>query len=525
MARFRPSTTDLRHQLPPGEGSARLRHSRVLIAGLSPWGAVAACELAVAGVGTLHLLDDLAVGPEDLLAMRPWTPTCLGRLRREALRATLADLAPDCAVTGGPLSPAVSRDRLLVDGEDPWDLVLSGLTAEDLFLLRKVAGFAHRQGARSLYGHVDGLEAWIGPAVVPGATACWNCFRLRRLANADDPAAAHELDASLSRAPGEPRPHAWPPSMARLAGHLLALEALQLLDGCAPPRLPSQVWVHNLLTGESTCHGLIRMPWCELCGGAAQARQRSGRATSGLDPRGSLSEAKTAAELRQRLAGWVDPRLGVVRSLTSGPAPVNGSGLLELPITGTAILGTYTEGRLPAVPGPSIGSGKGLCEVEALVGAFGEAIERYSASRYRRQDLLVCSAPDLGADAFDPRRLALYTEEQHARPGFPYARYDPARPIHWVEGFWIDTREKVWAPALPTFFNFQACPRDLFCQVSSNGLAAGADMEDAALRALFELIGCDASPPGGWRSTPASARGPVRWCGSSAGMGWPWSSP
>lgn len=483
-------------QLPAGEGSARLRRSRVLIAGLSPWGAVAACELAAAGVGTLHLLDDLAIGPDDLLAVRQWGPASLGRLRRDALHATLAEIAPDCAVTTAPLAPAVIGDRLTVDPEGPWDLILTGLTADDLFLLRKVSGFAQRQGVRSLYGHVDGFEAWIGPAVVPGETACWNCFRLRRLANADFPAAAHELDASLGGTPAEPRSRAWLAPMAPLAGHLLALEALQLLAGYTQSRLPGRVRIHNLVTGESTLHGLVRMPWCEMCGGAAQARQRSGGESPGTGSEqgggGSLSNAETTEELRRRLAGWVDPRLGVVRSLTSGLAPVNGSGLLELPITGTAVLGTYTEGRLPAVPDPSIGSGKGLHEVEALVGAFGEAIERYSASRYRKQDLLVCSAPDLGADAFDPRRLALYSEEQYAQPGFPYARYDPERPIHWVEGFWIDNREKVWVPALPTFFNFQVCHHDLFCQVSSNGLAAGADLEDAALRALFELVERDA---------------------------------
>lgn len=482
--------------LPAGEGSARLRRSRVLIAGLSPWGAVAACELAAAGVGTLHLLDDLAAGPDDLLAVRHWSAATLGRLRRDALRETLSALAPDCAVTIGPLAPAVSGDGLLVDPDGPWDLVLSGLTADDLFLLRKVSGFAHREGARSLYGHVDGLEAWIGPAVVPGETACWNCFRLRRLANADFPAAAHEIDTTLGGTPAQPRARAYLAPMAPLAGHLLAMEALQLLAGFTPSRLPGRVRVHNLVTGDSTLHGVVRMPWCEQCGGAAQARQRSGGASpreGAAEKSGGprLSDAHTTDDLRALLAGWVDPRLGVVRSLTSGVAPVNGSGVLELPITGTAILGTYTEGRMPTVPDPQIGSGKGLREVDALIGAFGEAIERYSASRYRKQDLLVCPASDLGAAAFDSRRLCLYSEEQYG-PGFPYTRFDPDRPIHWVEGFWIDTREKVWVPALPTYFNFQVCSHDLFCQVSSNGLAAGADVEDASLRALFELIERDA---------------------------------
>jgi ribosomal protein S12 methylthiotransferase accessory factor len=278
--------------------------------------------------------------------------------------------------------------------------------------------------------------------------------------------------------------------MAPLAGHLLAMEALQLLTGFTASRLPGRLRIVNLINGESTLHGIVRMPWCELCGGAASAPAGG---DSG-EPRtaGNLGSVQSAGELRELLAGWVDPRVGVIRMLQSGRGAAAGLGELDLPIVGTAILGGYTEGEPSLVPEPMVGSGKGLSEVDALVGAVGEAIERYSAARYRRSDLLVAPYTEIADEAFDPRRLCLYAETQYQEPGFPFARFDPEQPIHWVRGFWLDDRSPVWVPALPSFFNFQVGPLEYFCQVSSNGLAAGASVEDAALRALFELIERDA---------------------------------
>jgi ribosomal protein S12 methylthiotransferase accessory factor len=467
--------------LAPGEGAERLRRARVLVAGLDPWGAVAAAELAAAGVGALHLLDDRPVREDDLLGVRAWGPRQLGAPRREALRETLAAASPSCAVTTGPLAPADGGDLRLAGG--PWDLLVTGLTADDLFLLQRLARFAHQAHLRSLHGHLDGIEAWIGPAVVPGETACWNCFRLRKLGNADFPVPAHEIDRSLRAAPAEPRERTFLAPMAPLAGHLLAMEALQLLAGFTTPRLPGRLRIVNLVTGESTLHGVVRMPWCELCGGAAAAPQPG--------PEG-LGDVRSPDELRTLLTGWVDPRVGVIRKLESARGAAPGFGEIELPIVGTAVLAGYTEGEPQPFPDPSVGSGKGLSEVDALIGAVGEAIERYSAARYRREGLLVAPYNEMKDEAFDPRRLALYAESQYREPDFPFARFDPEQPIHWTRGFWLDDRRPVWVPALPSYFNFQVGPLEHFCQVSSNGLAAGASVEDAGLRALFELVERDA---------------------------------
>jgi ribosomal protein S12 methylthiotransferase accessory factor len=465
-----------------GEGAAlaMLSEARVAIAGLEPWGAVVAIELAAAGVRRLHLVDDGAVTADDVLAVRALAASDRGRFRRDAVRDAIARAARDAEVSVAAF-PASVDESFAIDGT--FDLLITGLNGDDLYLLRRIARFAQAQKIPTLHGHLDGFEAWVGPAVIPGETACWNCFRLRRLGAADFVQTAHELDASLSASPGESRARSFLAPMAAMTGQSMAMEAIKLLTKYTDSILPGRFLVQNLISGESAHHKLLRMPWCEVCGGAAAQPPTDGT------PQRNLKDVGDVEELKKVLEGVVDRRVGIVKMLMSD---VDGTSLQEFPMAATAVVSTYTEGKLRHIADPQIGSGKGLTKIDAMIGATGEAIERYSASRYRKSDLRLTATKEMREDFVDPRRLCLYSDEQYAQPNFPFSRFDEAHPIHWTRGRWYGTDEEVWVPAHPTYFNFEPCQHEFFCQVSSNGLAAGGDADDAATRALFELIERDA---------------------------------
>ncbi len=137
------------------------------------------------------------------------------------------------------------------------------------------------------------------------------------------------------------------------------------------------------------------------------------------------------------------------------------------------------------------GFGKGVTQSDALGSAVGEALEQYAASQVRPEHLLRAPLRELEGRAFDPRWLCLYSEEQYSRLGFPYRRFNPDRPLHWVRGRWLDTGEPVYLPAFAVWLasNFE---EETLCQVTSNGLAAGSSVEDAANRAALELYERDA---------------------------------
>jgi ribosomal protein S12 methylthiotransferase accessory factor len=455
---------------------------RVLIVGLSPWGAVAAGQLAAAGVSALHLLDDGAVDAADLLFVRGWSGRHVGLARSEAMAAVIAEASPWCRVTAGPIDADGGLDQT-VTGD--WDLILGAVPGDELRVLHDLARFAHRRGIPTFYGHLDGLSAVIGPAVIPGRTACWNCCRLRQLACSapDQLEADHALHASLLAERPRSRVRTYLGPMAAVLGQTLALEALKLLSGGVPSGLLERIRVQDLVSLGTTSHSVLQMPWCDVCGGAALRRSSAAvRFTERLDA------ARDPAQFRELFAWLLDGRTGIIRRLAlKAPSALDP----DLPVQSAAFLGAYTEGtyrqRLT-----HFGSGKGLSAVEAMVGAVGEAIEHYAGGRYRKADLRRASLEELDEEHVDPRELCLYSDAQYADPNFPFARFDPAQPIEWTRGQWLDQRGPVLMPALPTYLDYDAPFEEQFCQVTSSGLAAGADFDDAALRATLELIERDA---------------------------------
>lgn len=466
----------------------RLSRARVLVAGLEPWGAMAAIELAAAGVGALHLLGDGAVTDDDLIAVRLFTGADRGRPREAALGDVLRRTSAGCEVSSEPLVAHAERPLPLQDRR--WDLILTCVHSDDLLAAQAVARFAHAARVPSLGAHIEGLEALIGPAVLPGESACWSCARLRRLANSREPAAEHALHESLlSERPRRRAPAHLSPT-AGLIGCSLAVLAAELLAEPRESRLVGRLLVRDLVTLRASLHTVLRMPWCDVCGGA-----RSG----GISPEGSgvdLAAVRDPSELRRMLAGIVDERTGIVQRLmldASAPAMFP-----EAPRTATATLSVYTDGRRPphrCGGKVEVGSGKGVTAVDAMVRAAGEAVERYSAERYDKKERLRASVADMAAAARDfiaPDRLAQYADSQYSDPEFQFVRIEEGTPIDWVQGWWLDTGSPVYVPALPVFFNYDAPREETFCQVTSNGLAAGPTLTDASMRAALELIERDA---------------------------------
>jgi ribosomal protein S12 methylthiotransferase accessory factor len=473
------------HHTPSIEATReRLARARVLVVGLEPWGAVAAAELAARGVGAIHLFGDGQVTEDDLLSVRFFSPADRGRDRAAALSDAIARSAPSCHVSSSPL---VIRNHALAIEDGEWDLVLACVTGDDLLVAQAAARFAHAAGRPSSSAHLEGLEAVIGPGVVPGETACWDCCRLRRLANSDKAAADQAIQPALLAERPPRRASTYLSPAAALLGHALAPAAIDLIMNARSARLAGRILIRDLVKLTASVHTVLRMPRCGVCGGAQAASRAKVEA-----PSVRLDAARDPAELRRMLAGVVDERTGIVKSLSLdllGPARTP-----EAPRTATAVLGEYTEGCCHAhrCREPEIGAGKGTTGVEAMVRAVGEAVERYSASRFDRRALLRASVAEMKADHLAPERLCLYAESQYARPDFPYVRLAKGTPIDWTLGRWMDTGAPVYVPALPAFYNYPPPPEESFCQVTSNGLAAGPTIEDAAARAAMELIERDA---------------------------------
>jgi ribosomal protein S12 methylthiotransferase accessory factor len=128
----------------------------------------------------------------------------------------------------------------------------------------------------------------------------------------------------------------------------------------------------------------------------------------------------------------------------------------------------------------------------ATVSAIGEAVERYSASMPDSRRIVWSRPAELVGKALDPNAFALYGKSQYARRDFPFARFDPEVAHPWVEGEWLVDGAPVWVPAVMAYLALDVGRQHVFCQGTSNGLAAGTDRSEAAIRAILELLERDA---------------------------------
>jgi ribosomal protein S12 methylthiotransferase accessory factor len=471
--------------LEPATAAERLQAAHFVVVGIEPWGAAVCSSLADAGAGTLWVVDDNApIRREDLHGATPWRREDEGSPRGEALVTRLRAVHPGRNIHFVPLK--LIRDE---EWDVPFtraDLIVACLRGDELKLLSAIARFAHKQEIPSLYGCMEDFSAVAGPLVIPGKTPCWNCTRLRILANAQKPEVTHSLQAALLQERPKPRVSTYLPAMTSLLGQLLGIEAVKHVTRYGASTLAGNQLLQNVISLETSRHSILRMPWCEVCGGAIQHAAPSGGPALNPDAPASpiLEEAASPEQLREMLRGVVDERTGIVSQLVVHPAEVDEP---EIPITCSAGLCAYTDGHYRDKT-PEIGSGKSLSVVGAMIGAAGEGVERYSAARFRKSDMRRARMTELEGDRLDPAKLSLYNEDRYGDPEFPFRPFDPEQPVEWVRGHWLASDRPVWLPALPVYFNVHVPIKERFCQVSSNGLAAGSDHEDASWRATLELL-------------------------------------
>lgn len=199
-----------------------------------------------------------------------------------------------------------------------------------------------------------------------------------------------------------------------------------------------------------------------------------------------------ASELLLRAAPLVSPVTGILADLRAAPLAPEGpwranvrtccdepwAGLDRLPL------------RFP--PG---GLGRGETREAALASAVGEALETWAARWRGDEPVTVASRRELGAEAVPARDLWLYADDQ-ADTGAGFYRHrvpravDDDEPIPWLPAWSLRTGARRWLPAFTVLMG--PCAADDRFTYESNGLGAGACLEEAVLHALLEVVERDA---------------------------------
>src|SRR5580704_13022791 len=111
----------------------------------------------------------------------------------------------------------------------------------------------------------------------------------------------------MTAGPLPERTPTYPVPAASLLASLVALEAIKLLTRFGPSTLLGSLLTMDLVTLTTRRHAVVRLPWCDVCGGAATAAppvevdrfQGSGETND-------LSPSQRPSDLRNALGGWGD---------------------------------------------------------------------------------------------------------------------------------------------------------------------------------------------------------------------------
>jgi len=221
----------------------RLSSARVIIIGVGGLGTPAAMALAMAGVGTLSLVDPDQVDVSNLPRQPLYHDEDVGRPKVDVAARRLAAIRGSLAIETHALRFG-SRD---VDLLEDADLVLDGTdTIESKFAVNDAAVGA---GVPLVHAGAIGFRAQL-MTVLPGRTACYRCV----FEDAPPPDDTPSCDAAGVAGP-----------VVALAGALQATEALRLLGG-ARPLFADRLLAIDARDGAWRSVPLRRRAGCRACG-------------------------------------------------------------------------------------------------------------------------------------------------------------------------------------------------------------------------------------------------------------------
>ncbi|MFI1975072.1 TOMM precursor leader peptide-binding protein [Streptomyces wedmorensis] len=342
-----------------------------------------------------------------------------------------------------------------------------------------------------------GAQLCIGPVFRPGDGPCWSCLAVRLRSH-------RRGESQVRRALGLAGPVRVPEASLAATRELgLQTAALQAAKWLAGMRDESQnaVWSLDTLTLSASHHPVDRRPQCADCGDPGLVADQARRPVRLVSrPKGVAAgnghRALSAEEMWERFGHLADPVTGIVERVVRDPRS-------------PSFLHCYQAGPNLAFAGADLSSfraglrmqsgGKGRTDLDARVSGLCEAVERYSASRFRDEATVLGSYRALAPDAVHPASCMLFDERQYRErerwnaPGIPFQyvpeRFDEDAEIEWTPVWSLTEGRHRLLPTSQLYFDAEGVGSIV---ADSNGNAAGGTVEDAILQGFLELVERDA---------------------------------
>lgn len=238
----RPNTVDAAGAAHAAQ--AALATARVVVMGLGRVGSALVEHLAMSGVGVVR-------------GLRSGDGLPLEASLADGLAARVAMLNPgiDYQEISAASGAGGAADLMLGgDGGVPLLVYCPDVHREEVCL--ELNRMSLDLGASLLPYRETAFHVELGPMVMPGRTACHECYRIRRLAaEPGSPAADEASTGALPALPG-----------FSVGASLLAMEVIKVLTRAAFPACQGKLWRLGLFDGSASVHPVLKLPRCPACG-------------------------------------------------------------------------------------------------------------------------------------------------------------------------------------------------------------------------------------------------------------------
>lgn len=380
------------------------------------------------------------------------------------------------------LAPLIELDyRQLIEDTTPACSLLVAITdAWTPDMQQAVNAYSLGSGTPWLGLSVEFGQAWLGPCVIPGQTACAACADQRRITAQDNAADFEQIRVLFASSERRMRPVvSWLTSFALQAlAPLLVAEVQSYLSAPGELRTRNALLQLDLRTLALNRHPFLAEPYCPACGGLPADTPEL--ATLALQARPKIHpytyRTRTLTQYKASLQEqYVDKQAGMISSLLKDASNLYANFAVSIHLQ---------EGRRSEV-----GFGRAFNYEQAEVAAIAEALERYAGMRPTGKRTIVrASHRELSEQALDPRELGLPTNEQYTLPGYPYARYSEDLVCNWVWGYSFQRQRPILVPERCVYYGMHYWTSEPpFVFEISNGCALGSCLEEAILHGILEV--------------------------------------
>jgi ribosomal protein S12 methylthiotransferase accessory factor len=339
---------------------------------------------------------------------------------------------------------------------------------------QKAEEVAKKTGTPWLRGFVSFGEGVIGPLVRPDTPGCSECADLRRLLGGQERSEMHAVKQKLAEGGVDSDPWASRTGVLQLANVLVA-ETDRILTG-NENFSEGRMYFTDLKTLKGSWHSFLADSLCPRCSPIPDDSASLAKISLEPSPKISAGSYRTMAldQLKDvLLADYYDNRIGLLNSKMYD---------LVTPFADASV-------NLPMISGGNEGTaGRTQCYADSELTAILEGLERHCGLEPRgKRTVIHESYRNLEERALNPLDVGVHADEEYEKPGFPFMKFDPDRPMDWVWGYSITEERTILVPELLSYYSL-GCGSAGFVYETSNGCALGGSMEEAIFYGIMEVV-------------------------------------